>query len=121
MVPVEVMPVKSLIVSPESGQNVPVGLVKIQGVAWAGEAKVDKVELSMDEGRTWETARLLGKDRPYGWRQWEFMWTAKVPGTATLLSRATDAHGEQQQARTPWNPGGFLWNGWDRVSVQVNA
>lgn len=121
MVPVEVMPVKSLIVSPESGQNVPVGLVRIQGVAWAGEAKVAKVELSMDEGMRWETVRLLGEDRPYAWRQWEFMWAAKAPGTATLLCRATDAHGQQQQARTPWNPGGFLWNGWDRVSVQVNA
>lgn len=121
MVPVEGMPVKSLIVSPESGQNVPVGLVRIQGVAWAGEAKVAKVELSMDEGMRWETVRLLGEDRPYAWRQWEFMWAAKAPGTATLLCRATDAHGQQQQARTPWNPGGFLWNGWDRVSVQVNA
>jgi DMSO/TMAO reductase YedYZ molybdopterin-dependent catalytic subunit len=121
MVPVEAMPVKSLIVSPEGGQIVNVGPVVIQGVAWAGEARVANVELSMDEGNTWATARLLGEDQPYAWRQWRFIWPAKVPGTFTIVCRATDANGEQQPAITPWNPGGFLWNGWDRVTVQVNG
>jgi sulfite oxidase len=121
MVPVEAMPVKSLIVSPESGRNLNGGPVTIHGVAWAGEARVAKVELSMDEGNTWESARLLGEDQPYAWRQWQFILPAKVPGTVTIVCRATDAHGEQQPASSPWNPGGFLWNGWDRVTVQVNA
>jgi len=121
MVPVEAMPIKALIVSPESGQHLNVGPVTIHGVAWAGEARVAKVELSMDEGNTWGTARLLSEDQPYAWRQWQFIWPAKVPGTFTIVCRATDVHGEQQPVSSPWNPGGFLWNGWDRVTVQVNA
>jgi DMSO/TMAO reductase YedYZ molybdopterin-dependent catalytic subunit len=121
MVPVEVMPVKSLIVSPKSGQNLNVGPVSVQGVAWAGESRIAKVELSMDEGRTWEPARLLGEDQPYAWRQWQFMLPAKDPGTVTIVCRATDTRGGQQPAMSPWNPSGFLWNGWDRVTVQVNA
>jgi DMSO/TMAO reductase YedYZ molybdopterin-dependent catalytic subunit len=121
MLPVEVMPVKSLIVSPESGQHVTVGTVMIQGVAWGGEARVAKVELSKDEGKTWETAQLLGEPQQYGWRQWRFIWPAKVPGTFTIVCRATDADGKVQPDVSPWNPSGFLWNGWDRIAVQVTA
>jgi DMSO/TMAO reductase YedYZ molybdopterin-dependent catalytic subunit len=121
MVPVEGMPVKSLITAPEDGQSLKVGPVTIQGMAWAGEAKVMKVELSMNEGRTWEPARFAGGDHPYAWRQWQFIWPAKVPGTFTIVCRATDARGNEQPAVSPWNPSGFLWNGWDRVTVMVNA
>lgn len=120
-VPVEVMPVKSLIVSPQNGQAINAGPIVIQGVAWAGEAKVVKVELSMDEGNTWQTAQFMGDPQSYAWRQWQFRWTAKDAGTFTIVCRATDAHGEQQPVASPWNPGGFLWNGWDRVSVEVRG
>ena len=80
-----------------------------------------KVEVSFDEGKTWESARLVGEERPYAWRQWQLVWKAKTAGTFTILCRVTDARGEQQPATTPWNPSGFLWNGWDRVSVTVTA
>lgn len=120
-VPVEAMPVKSLIVSPQDGQNMNAGPVTIRGVAWSGEAKVVKVEVSTDDGGTWEPAQFVGEDLRYAWRQWQFMFTAQVQGALTILCRATDALGAQQPAISPWNPSGFLWNGWDRVTVQVNA
>ena len=119
--PVEEMTVKSLIAAPQEGESVKSGPVTIQGMAWSGEAKVVKVEVSFDEGKTWESARLVGEDRPYAWRQWQLIWKAKAAGTFTILCRATDANGEQQPATTPWNPSGFLWNGWDRVTVTVSA
>ena len=121
MVPVEVMPVKSLIVSPTSGESVKVGPFTIQGVAWSGESRVAKVELSMDEGRTWEPARLLGEAQPYAWRQWQVAWSAKVPGMLQVVCRATDEQGNIQPPVSAWNPSGFLWNGWDRITVHVNA
>ena len=119
--PVEEMTVKSLIAAPQEGESVKSGPVTIQGMAWSGEAKVVKVEVSFDEGKTWESSRLVGEDRPYAWRQWQLIWKAKAAGTFTILCRATDANGEQQPATTPWNPSGFLWNGWDRVTVTVSA
>ncbi len=119
--PVEAMVVKSLIAAPEEGDTVKAGLVTIQGVAWSGEAKVVTVEVSLDEGRTWEQARLVGEDHPYAWRQWQFLWKAKTVGPVTILCRATDSRGDMQPAMTPWNPSGFLWNGWDRVNVTVTA
>ena len=80
-----------------------------------------KVEVSCDDGKTWEQARLLGEGQPYAWRQWQSVWNARTPGPIAILCRATDAQGEQQPATSSWNPGGFLWNGWDRLSVTVAA
>ena len=119
--PVEVMPIKSLIASPENGQSLGAGPVTIQGVAWAGETRIAKVEVSMDEGKTWGPTHLVGDDRLYAWRQWRFLWQARVQGTFTILCRATDERGDVQPAASSWNPGGFLWNGWDRVTVHVHT
>ena len=121
MLPVEEMPVKSLVTAPADGESVPIGPIAVKGVAWAGEARVVKVEVSVDGGTSWEPARLLGEEHPYAWRQWQFVWNAKTAGTATVLCRATDARGETQPEMTPWNPSGFLWNGWDRVTVVVKG
>jgi len=118
-IPVEAMVVKSLIAAPEEGETVKGGPVMIQGVAWGGEAGVVKVEVSFDEGKIWEPARLVGEENPYAWRQWQLAWNPAVAGTVTILCRATDARGDRQPATSPWNPSGFLWNGWDRVTVTV--
>ncbi len=119
--PVEAMVVKSLIAAPHEGETVKTGPVTVQGVAWSGEAKVVKVEVSVDDGKTWEPVRLLGEDLPYAWRQWQWLWNARIAGPTTILCRAMDSHGDTQPGATPWNPGGFLWNGWDRISVTVVA
>jgi len=121
MLPVEEMPVKSLVTAPADGESVAIGPIAVKGVAWAGEARVVKVEVSVDGGTSWESARLLGEEHPYAWRQWQFVWNAKTAGTATVLCRATDSRGETQPEMTPWNPSGFLWNGWDRVTVVVKG
>ncbi len=121
MVPVEQMPVKSLIAAPAEGDTLKTGPVTIQGVAWAGESPITKVEVSCDDGKTWEPARLLGEEQPYAWRQWQYLWNARQVGPTAILCRATDAQGAQQPEKSPWNPGGFLWNGWDRLSVTVAA
>jgi len=121
MLPVEEMPVKSLVIAPADGESVTIGPIAVKGVAWAGEARVVKVEVSVDGGTSWETARLLGEEQPYAWRQWQFVWNAKAAGTATVLCRATDSRGDTQPEMTPWNPSGFLWNGWDRATVIVKG
>ncbi len=120
-IPVEEMIVKSLIATPQEGESVKAGPVAVQGVAWSGEAAIAKVEVSMDEGKTWEPARLTGDAYPYAWRRWQYIWPAKAAGTYAILCRATDARGQMQPAASSWNPGGFLWNGWDRVTVTVTA
>ena len=121
MVPVEAMVVKSVIVMPSQDTVVRRGSVVIEGVAWAGEGRVTKVDVSLDEGRTWQSAELLRENVPYAWRHWRFLWQAREPGSHTILSRAMDDTGQTQPMTSPWNPGGFLWNGVDRVRVRVDA
>ena len=121
MAPVEAMVVKSLIAGPSEGETVNAGPVSIHGVAWSNGAKISAVEVSTDEGNSWEPARLVGEDHPYAWRQWQYVWPARNPGTFAILCRATDVQGMRQPATNPWNPSGFLWNGWDRVVVTVRA
>jgi DMSO/TMAO reductase YedYZ molybdopterin-dependent catalytic subunit len=119
--PVEAMIVKSLIAQPQEGETIGSGPVTIQGVAWSGEATVVKVEVSTDAGKRWEVARLVGENVPYAWRQWQYVWKPKAAGSTTILCRATDAQGDTQPESSSWNPSGFLWNGWDRISVTVEA
>jgi DMSO/TMAO reductase YedYZ molybdopterin-dependent catalytic subunit len=121
MVPVEAMVVKSLIAAPAEGETVARGPVTVQGVAWAGEAEVVKVEVSCDDAKTWQPARFVGETRPHAWKQWQYVWKAKLPGPTAILCRAMDAAGTVQPAMSPWNPSGFLWNGWDRVSIMVSG
>jgi len=121
MKPVEAMVVKSLIVSPVSGAALKLGPVTVEGVAWTGEGKVVTVEVSVDDGQTWENARFVGEDAPYAWRQWQFIWNPRQPGARTILARATDDHGQTQPMASPWNPGGFLWNGVDHIQVEVKS
>lgn len=119
LIPVEAMIVKSLIAQPQEGALLVPGPVTIQGVAWTGESKIVKVEVSIDEGQTWEPARLIGEDQPYAWRQWQYIWQATGSGPRTIICRAVDDHGQTQPKASPWNPSGFLWNGWDHVSIKV--
>lgn len=120
MKPVETMVVKSLIVEPAQGAVVGRSPVMISGVAWTGEeGRIARVEVSADDGRTWQPARLIGDDLPYAWRQWQFIWQPKASGPAAILCRATDDRGQTQPMASPWNPGGFLWNGADLVQIDV--
>ena len=121
MVPVQEMPVKSLITVPQADAAVSGTQVRIAGFAWAGEADVTQVEVSTDGGRTWTEARL-GPDRArFAWRQFEHIWRPAEPGSYVTLSRATDAAGRVQPIVPDWNPSGYLWNAIDRVNLAVSA
>jgi sulfite oxidase len=119
--PVTALNVKSVISSPQDGATLRSRTVNLQGVAWAGEADVVKVEISADGGTTWAPAEL-GKDRArYAWRM--FHHHVKLPnvGDFVLMSRATDSQGRVQPAAPVWNPSGYLNNAIDQVKIHVEA
>jgi sulfite oxidase len=117
--PLRGMAVKSLITGPAANASVPLGPVRVSGFAWAGDVEIARVEVSTDNGRTWEPARL-GPDRArYAWRQFEREWRPEAPGSYLVLSRATDTRGRVQPVVAEWNPSGYLWNGIDQVRLNV--
>ncbi len=78
----------------------------ISGVAWAGEADIVKVEVSLDNGQTWNQAKLGPEKASFAWRR--FRYDAKPTGP--VLARATDSQGRVQPPTAAWNPSGYLYN-----------
>ena len=76
----------------------------------AGEADITKVEISTDNGATWNPARLGRDQAHYAWRLWTYDWKAAKPGAYTILSRATDSQLRTQPSTPVWNPSGYLYN-----------
>jgi DMSO/TMAO reductase YedYZ molybdopterin-dependent catalytic subunit len=119
--PVTALNVKSIITAPLDGSTVQSRVLHIKGVAWAGEADVNRVEVSTDGGSSWQSAEL-GKDRaPYAWRLFQYTWKTPKPGDHVVLSRATDSQGRTQPTTPVWNPSGYLNNAIDQVKVHVQA
>ena len=70
----------------------------VEGIAFAGERGVERVEVSTDDGQTWADADLHdAPTAPLAWRFWSFEFDAEV-GTHQLRARATDGTGAPQIA-----------------------
>ncbi|WP_167496332.1 sulfite oxidase [Desulfopila sp. IMCC35006] len=110
-VPVTEISLKSIITQPEGDAVFPVGDITILGAAYAGESTVAKVDISTDNGATWQTATFLGPDEPFAWRQWQYVFSVSQPGSYTVLSRATDTNGKEQPMQATWNTHGYGNNG----------
>jgi hypothetical protein len=104
------MPVKSIMAWPGEGDQVHLGAHTIFGFAWSGHAPIERVEVSTDDQRTWAPARLTPGDGPLAWTRWEFDWTPSVRGEARIAVKATDARGNAQPERAPWNKFGYQMN-----------
>ncbi len=111
--------VKSIITHPADGGSVSGKSVRVSGAAWAGEAQVASVDLSVDGGKTWVAARLGPEHAKYAWRFWEYVWKPSGRGEFEILSRARDNKGNVQPLEGRWNPSGYLFNAADRVKVHV--
>ena len=111
--------IKSIIVEPQNAKTIPTGIVPIRGAAYAGVAGIQAVDVSVDDGRTWQPARLIGPDETYAWRHWEYLWEARQPGEFTIMARATDTTGRRQPETANWNVLGYGNNGIREHAIAV--
>jgi DMSO/TMAO reductase YedYZ molybdopterin-dependent catalytic subunit len=75
-------------------------LVTIRGRAFAGDRGISRVEVSVDGGETWQEPEIDYPGTRLTWAFWSFDWRPEQAGESTILSRATDGHGEPQVAET---------------------
>ena len=115
------MAVKSELIRPAAGTELGIGSNRLFGVAWAGEEAVARVEVSIDEGRTWNAADLLGPRSPYCWTPWEYLWEVAEPGDYSLLTRAVSASGLVQPSRHDPRNGGYLIHHSRPIPMRVQA
>ncbi len=85
------------------------GRHRIHGYAHSPAGPITRVEWSVDAGETWSDAELSGSQPGYSWARFEFAWDAE-PGVHTITTRATDAAGNTQPDRIPFNEKGYLFN-----------
>ena len=117
--PLTALSVKSVIAGPSDGASVSSGKIIVHGAAWAGEADITRVEISTDNGASWNPAKLGHDQSHYAWRLWTYDWKAAKAGDYTIQSRATDSQGRTQPSTPAWNPSGYLYNAVDQVKIHV--
>ncbi len=121
LVPLSEMQVKAEIARPSEGETIPANSnARVRGTAWTGDGEIKKVEISSDDGATWNEAKLLGESKPNAWRLWEFSWrTPDRPGKATLIARATDSKGRTQPMERDPDRGTYMINHLLPIIVEV--
>ncbi len=69
---------------------------RVHGLAFAGTRGIQGVEVSVDEGLSWQRASLTEPLSPFAWRFWTLDWHVSRPGRYTLAVRAVDGLGGVQ-------------------------
>lgn len=116
------MPVKSWLNGPGAeGEPVLRGPAVLYGVAFSGERGITKVEVSGDDGNTWQAASFVGPDLgPNAWRAF-VLPVNLATGLQRFVSRATDADGDRQPKARSENDRGYGHNGWLDAALEVKV
>ena len=95
------MDARSIITYPSYPNTVEKGWIEVQGIAWSGRGKIARTEVSTDNGRTWQRARLQGPVLPKAHVRFRhmFQWDGKE---TVIMSRAVDETGYVQPTRADW-------------------
>lgn len=109
-VPITDLVVGSMIADPLEGQELDRSGFVVRGVAWDGGSGISRVEVSLDNGKTWWDALLDQPLGPYAFRRFSLHTGWIGVGTFQILCRATSNAGERQPTVWKANPGGYHFN-----------
>jgi DMSO/TMAO reductase YedYZ molybdopterin-dependent catalytic subunit len=117
--PVTRMRVNSKFLRPSEGEEIGVKTYRAEGVAWAGERKIARVEVRV-AGGAWQPANLSTSQAAMIWTPWSYEWRVPGSGRYALEVRATDDQGQSQpEVRDPDRKDPYELNTPHRVSVSV--
>lgn len=120
LLPITAMEPKAILSRPTLSENIPAGKpYRLFGAAWAGENAVKKVEVSLDGGKSWTNAKLLGEPKPIQWVLWEYAWENPSRGEASILVKATDDKDRTQPATRDADRRQYMINHLVPVAVTV--
>ncbi|MEJ2703147.1 MAG: molybdopterin-dependent oxidoreductase [Sedimentisphaerales bacterium] len=108
-------PIHARIFEPEYNSTVNECSYTITGMVNAGDGKeIAQVEVSTDDGVTWDRAEILNYFLPNVWKQWQYEWEIEKPGLYTIYARVRDADGNAQNEL-----GSYGWSGY-RIIVTAD-
>ena len=111
LVPVTRNAPRSFITNIRDGDSLPAGSpASVRGIAFGGDCGVARVDLSIDDGSSWQPTQLGADQGKYGFRQWQAQFTLPARGLHTLKVRCTNTSNEVQPAFWIWNPTGYMFN-----------
>lgn len=126
--PIMNLPVQCAICNLDDGDIVTGDEIEVEGYALSGNGRyIVRVDVSIDNGDTWQTAELRDdgqKGKKWAWTFWKT--TVKLPRRQTalkipltLIAKATDCdHNTMPDSVTGIiNPRGYLTNQWHRVQI----
>lgn len=118
--PVNSLNVNSIIQQPLHLSILKTGTHEIKGIAWTGNGRITVVELSFDNGVTWNNA-ILKKlpNQKYAWCNWFYQWTVEKNGEYTVYARAKDSSGRVQPVTPFWNRKGYGYNAISKIKVKI--
>jgi hypothetical protein len=114
--PITEMVVNSLITSHRDGDKISRGKVTVSGLAWDGGYGINKVHVSSDGGKTWNSATLGQDPGRYAFRPWSFVLNAKH-GKNTVMVNATNKIGQGQTSELIFNPAGYHNNVMQNITL----
>jgi len=98
--------------------------VTISGFACSGGGRrITRVDVSADDGKSWNQAELLHQDesrghRAWSWTQWRLVVPKDAVGRACVVKAVDEANNTQPESYEPfWNMRGNLTNSWHRVEM----
>ena len=93
-----VMDARSIITYPAYPDTVEKGWIEVQGIAWSGRGRIQRAEVSVDNGKTWQPATLQEPVLPKAHTRFRhlFRWDGR---DTVILSRAVDETGYVQPTR----------------------
>ena len=117
--PINRMSLRSLFVRPEPGEQLSSkARFEMQGLAFDSGSGIQRVEVSTDQGGTWQAAQLDPELGKYSWRRWRLRWNPPASGRYQFQVRAFNRAG-QHQSTSLWNRGGYMRNVIEQTEVEV--
>jgi DMSO/TMAO reductase YedYZ molybdopterin-dependent catalytic subunit len=113
--PLKLFPARAKTFEPKGGDTISRGTHTISGMAFGGGGiEIVKVDISTDDGETWEPAQLLNYFVPDVWKFWEFEWVIPQDGEYEIFARAEDDLGNVQEET-------FGIFGWHVLGIDVSV
>ncbi len=109
--------INSQVLFPQPRETISTPSYTIRGLAHAGLAGLKKVEVSTDNGSSWNEAMLIRGPEPKQlvWTEWRYDWKVPADGRYVVIARATDNSGVVQEGIGDTLLGGTFPDGSNRM------
>jgi DMSO/TMAO reductase YedYZ molybdopterin-dependent catalytic subunit len=112
--------VNSLITNIKEAQRFVVGVpFVVKGLAWDAGYGIRNVDVSTDDGQSWQRAELVSDLGRFSFRPWHANFTPRAKGRLSVMARASNAQGTTQTYELIFNASGYNNNVIQKLSIEI--